>query len=303
MAVSIKHVLSQGSVLRTLSGVALSALRKNGSNGSNTAVPGPWVEQIVAPLPEDLLRDYLRNVGADPSWYRGAVPPHLFPQWGFPLAAKGLATLPYPLAKALNAGCRMEVRGKLPANQPLLVKARLESVDDDGKRALITTKIVTGTKEDPEIVVSELRAFVPLAKPEKKNGASHRVPADAREVGFLRIAGDAGLDFAKLTGDFNPIHWVPAYARGAGFRGVILHGFGTFARAVSALDRVLFAGDPTQLATIDVRFTKPLLLPAEVGVYVAARERGRLWVGDAPGGGVYLEGTFTARNDRQEISS
>ena len=100
----------------------------------------------------------------------------------------------------------------------------------------------------------------------------------------------AGLDFAKLTGDFNPIHWLAPYARASGFRAVILHGFSTFARSIEALNRSRFAGDPSKLTVIDARFSRPLVLPARVGIYVT--NDGGIWVGDAPGGGAYLEGRF-----------
>ena len=61
---------------------------------------------------------------------------------------------------------------------------------------------------------------------------------------------------------------------------------------LEALNRARFAGDPTRLATFEGRFSRPLVLPARVGVYV---KDAAIWVGDAPGGGAYLEGTFTAR--------
>ena len=118
------------------------------------------------------------------------------------------------------------------------------------------------------------------------------MPVDAREIAFFKLRPDAGLDFAKLTGDFNPVHWVPRWARAFGFRNVILHGFGTMARAIEALNRGLFAGDVNALAEIDVRFTRPLVLPARVGVYVRDNQ---VWVGDAPGGPAYLEGSFKVR--------
>jgi len=290
MAVSLKHVLEQGPVIKALSGVALSALRK--SNKGAATVPGPWIEERIAPRSPELIRDYLRHVGDDPSWYRNVVPAHLFPQWGFPLASQAIASLPYPLARVLNAGCSMQVNAPLPAGEPLEVRARLESIDDDGHRALITTKIITGTRAEPEALVSELRAFVPLKPPERGGARKEKpgIPTDARELAFLRIGPDAGLDFAKLTGDFNPIHWIPAYARMSGFKGCILHGFSTFARAIAALDRAVFAGDPTRLRSIDARFTKPLPLPAKVGVYMKGDQ---LWIADAPGGRPYLEATFT----------
>lgn len=292
MAVSIRHVFEQGPVIRALSGVAVAALRKPTAQAAGPT-PGPWIEERIPPRSPELLRDYLRHVGDDPAWYRGVVPPHLFPQWSFPLSARVMSGLPYPLAKALNAGCSMQVNGPIPAGEPLEVRGRLESIDDDGQRALITTRVITGTRSAPEALVSELRAFVPLkrAKSDSKKAKS-TVPLDARELAFLRVGPDAGLDFAKLTGDFNPIHWVPAYARAAGFRGCILHGFSTFARAVAALDRAVFAGDPTRLRAIEARFTRPVPLPAKVGVYL---KNDRLWVADAPGGAPYLEATVSLR--------
>lgn len=306
MSISLRHVLSQGPVLAALGRVAVSTLIRQQPSSAPTA-PGPWIEAVLPPRPADLVRDYVRNVGGDPGWYRGVLPPSLFPQWGFPLAAETLAGLPYPMARVMNAGCAIDVRAPIPMGEPLLVRARLESIDDDGARAILVQRVVTGTKREPEAMIGEIRAFVPLApatkaaasagergaqRPPKPRKPSKTVPLDAAEIAFLRLAKDAGLDFAKLTGDFNPIHWLAPYARAAGFRAPILHGFGTFARAVEALNRARFAGDVARLATFEARFVKPLVLPARVGVYV---KEGAIWVGDAKGGGAYLEGAFTTR--------
>jgi len=299
MSVSLRHAFAQGPVLGALGRAAISSFRaKDGV--ANPQVPGPWFEAELPPRPEDLVRDYIRHVGGDPAWYRGRVPPHLFPQWGFPLAVRALAGLSYPLARTMNAGCRLEIRAPLPSGEPLLVRARIESIDDDGRRAIITQRIVTGTRSSPDAVVADLRAFVPLAKKGEGGTSTPKarptVPEDVHELSFARIRADAGLDFAKLTGDFNPIHWVPAYARASGFHACILHGFSTLARALEALNRSRFAGDVSQLRLVDARFSRPLVLPAEVGVYVDGR--GGLWVGDAPGGGAYLEGRYETEDGR-----
>jgi MaoC dehydratase-like protein len=199
----------------------------------------------------------------------------------------------------MNAGCRIECRSPLPAGEPLDVRARIEAVDDDGRRAIITQRIVTGTKTSPEAIVADSRAFIRLAeKTGTENGkraADERVVPAAgmvHEIGFLRIGASAGLDFAKLTGDFNPVHWLAPYARSSGFRHCILHGFSTMARAIETLNRARLSGDPSRLRTIDARFTKPLVLPASIGIYVSGD--GRLWAGDAPQGRAYLEAQFQA---------
>jgi hypothetical protein len=301
MSSPLVHLVHQGAVLRALGGVAFAALRPPPAT-STRALPAAWIERIVPPRPESLVRDYVRNAGGDPGWYRGVLPPHLFPQWAFPLMARALAHLPYPTTRIVNAGCRIQVNGPLSANEPLHVKARLESVDDDGRRALIVQRIVTGTRGHPEALVCELRAIVPLAKrgeTGQKNGEKKApspratVPLDATEIAFLRLRASAGRDFAALTGDVNPIHWIPGAARAAGFRGCILHGFATLARTAEALNRSVFAGDARALAAVDVKFARPLVLPASVGVYVG--KGGAVFVGDAPGGGAYLEGKYEAR--------
>jgi hypothetical protein len=304
MSVPLKFIRYQGPVLRGMGEAAVGALMqrlgKNGKTHPAPTLPGPEHHITVTPRAPELVNAYVRWVGGDPSSYKGRVPAHLFPQWGFPLTGKLMEGLSYPMLAAMNGGCKLTIDGPLPAGEPLEVTGRLDAVDDNGQRAILDQKIVTGTKSNPEAVVAHLYVFVPL-KPkersvEKKNGKASdkaRVPVDAREIAFFKLGPNAGLDFAKLTGDFNPVHWVPRWARAFGFKNVILHGFGTMARAIEALNRGLFAGDVTALQEIDVRFTRPLVLPARVGVYVRGNE---LWVGDAPGGPAYLEGRFKIRS-------
>jgi hypothetical protein len=295
MSVSKKHFLSQLPTVRALSGVALGALLPRRASRA-IAAPGPWIEAELSPRPTSLVRDYIRHAGGDPAWYRGRVPAHFFPQWGFALATRAIAGLPYPLTRVVNAGCTIEQYAPLPEGERIVARARLDSVDEDERRALITTRVETGTHSVPFAVLAEMRAYVPLAPRGQGDGEPRArkskplVPADAKEIALLRVTRGAGLDFALLTGDFNPIHWITPYARAAGFRGTILHGFGTLARAIEALNRARFAGEPGRLRRIDARFSQPLVLPARVGVYVD--DKGGIWVGDSPSGGAYLEGHY-----------
>lgn len=302
MPVSNRHILEQGAALGALGRVALRTFEQQvlGKQRPKVApqVPGRLIEVTLPPRNADLIRDYVTNVGGDLSSYKNTLPSHFFPQWGFAVGTEALSGVPYPLSKILNVGCNLQIRQALPADEPLHVTAQLIDVDDDGRRAVLTTRIVTSTKSAPEGLLAEMITLVPLKRDrseKKTNGGAKKevasVPVDARQLAFFDIGPNAGLDFAKLTGDFNPIHWLKPAARASGFPNVILHGFGTMARAIEGLNRNLFAGDPTRLKKWSCRFTKPLVLPAKAGLYTHGNE---VFVGVAVGGPAYLVGTFEA---------
>lgn len=290
MAVPNRFIWHQAPVIAAIGKSVVSALINK--NKGSVSTPGPVIERTLAPRSKDLVRCYVKTVGGDPSSYKRTLPPHLFPQWGFPLATEVLSGIDYPIARVLNAGCRMEIRAPLPNDEPLIVRARLEDIDDNGRRALIKTQIITGTKSSPDALIGHMFALIPLGGGDKGKGKKKerpRVPEGARELAFFKLGASAGLEYAKLTGDFNPIHWVPAYARASGFKSCILHGFATMSYAMEGLHRSMLSGDVNAIRTLDVSFTSPLLLPARVGLYV---EDDRIFVGDAPGGRAYLTGTF-----------
>ena len=297
MAVSSKHILQQGPVLGGFGRLALAALRRRPSGGGGAfTAPGPELFAEFAPRPRALVKDYVRHVGGDPRAYRDHLPAHLFPQWCFGLAARTLGGLPYNIAKVMNGGCRYHVKQPLPVDERLNVRVRLESVDANDRRVLIQQRVVTGTKSAPDALIADL--FVIIPQPRKPGGARGkkerpRVPDGARELAYWKIRADAGLDFAKLTGDFNPIHWIGPYARISGFKNTILHGFATMARTVEGLHRA-HAG-ASSVVTFECRFTRPLVLPARTGLYADA-DRG-VFVGDAAGGPAYLVGSYAMSHD------
>jgi len=303
MGVGIRYIRHQLPVIASLGRTAGKAIRQGVERRvkAKTApleLPSRELTSTVPPRDPELVRAFVRHLGGDPAAYRGVVPPHLFPQWTFPLLNRTLDGIPYPLMSLLNGGCRVRINAPLPAGEPLVTRARLVDIDDDGRRAILHQELVTGTTSAPSALEISFHPIVRLrAKDAGSDGepakAKPTVPADAREIGRFDLPTRSGLDFALLTGDFNPIHWVAPAARAMGFKNVILHGFAEMGRAVEAMVRVLWAGDATRLTELDVRFVRPLVLPRDVGAYV---RDGELFVGDAPGGPAYMVGTFTARS-------
>jgi acyl dehydratase len=287
-----RHVLAQGPGLAALARLAAASLRRPAA--APGAVPGEWL-RVTVPAPDPaLVRDYLLEGGGDPDEWAGELPPHLLARFGLPVAMQVVAGLPYPVRRTLNAGCAWTKRAPLPAAAALDVRARLETLDAGEGRVKAAVRIVAGTAAAPDALDAEMRVFIPLAPPAPRPpraGGGRReiptVPEDARLLARLSIGADAGAVFAALTGDFNPIHWLWPAARLAGFRSCILQGFAMHARAVEAVGAAL-PGGVRALRGVDVRFTRPLVLPAEVGVYARGTD---FWLGAAAGAPANLVGT------------
>ncbi|AZC24679.1 MaoC family dehydratase [Pseudomonas sessilinigenes] len=77
------------------------------------------------------------------------------------------------------------------------------------------------------------------------------------------LAGDLGRRFAKVSGDFNPIHTSWLGARLFGFRRPIAHGMWTLGRALAAQQ----PPHPLAVAQLDCEFKLPIFLPASVSLW------------------------------------
>jgi acyl dehydratase len=100
---------------------------------------------------------------------------------------------------------------------------------------------------------------------EMADGADPRVPLLAREARW-QLPPQLGRDYAKASGDFNPIHLHVLAAKAFGFPRAIAHGMWTLARTLAALHPVktLAAGH----AHGD--FKTPLYIPGDATLWSAA---------------------------------
>lgn len=300
MGVSSRYIAHQGPVLATLANTAIGMVKQqlHGVSSAPLQAPGPVFTGRPKPLPSDLIDTYIQSVGGERGWYKGNVPAHLLPQWGFPLSSKTLENAPYPMATVLNGGFRLEINGDLPRGERLVASAQLTNIEEKESLVVMDQRLTTGTESNPEAVVSYFYPVVPRKSKDKsrKKGPKKRkafVPEHAREIARLKISKSDALDFAKLTGDFNPVHWIDGYAKSMGFKGVFLHGFAQAAWTIEALNKNIFFGDVSRLETFDCRFTRQLYLPADPAVFVD--DDNNLWLGESLGGPAYLQGSFSYR--------
>ena len=86
------------------------------------------------------------------------------------------------------------------------------------------------------------------------------------EVAHWAAPADIGRQYAKVSGDYNPIHLSAASARLFGFPTAIAHGLWNKARTLAALAGHL----PVANVEIAVQFKKPVRLPSEVTLLASA---------------------------------
>ena len=111
-----------------------------------------------------------------------------------------------------------------------------------------------------------------------------------RQAGFV-APSDIGRRYARISGDFNPIHWFAFSARLFGFKRAIAHGLWTQARALACL-QPLGVDRPARLQTL---FKRPLLLPAQTTVFSASPQDTTtvFEVRDAAGEHIHLHSELT----------
>ncbi len=100
-----------------------------------------------------------------------------------------------------------------------------------------------------------------------------------------KLGGDLGRRYGAVSGDRNPIHIHALTAKPLGFPSAIAHGMWTKARCLAALESRL-----PDAFTVDVRFRKPILLPASVEFLSDGETEIEFAVRDAKRGTSHLEG-------------
>jgi len=153
----------------------------------------------------------------------------------------------------------------LPVEGDVLGKTRVTGVVDKGKDrgALVMTDCTVRDKTRGEVIctltsTTFCRADGGFGGPDGPLSTPHRIPdAPAQHVCDLPTLPQAALIY-RLSGDYNPLHADPAYAKKAGFKMPILHGRCTFSIAGHAILKTLCGYDPARLVSMQGRFSAPV---------------------------------------------
>ncbi|MDI1302062.1 MAG: MaoC/PaaZ C-terminal domain-containing protein [bacterium] len=254
-------------------------------------VTGECITQTVPAPSAELRRAYAAWCGAGER-YASSTPPHLVcAKITLPLVSQLTAQSPYPLLSVLNQGVRLRLHQPLPVGEAIRLSGSLIDASDDGYRARIHSRVEVGTASVPLAMTIDAMAAVMLKKRPDGENSDARVTPDFATIATWQAAANEGQTFFWLTGDFNPIHTLPAFARHTRFRGCIMHGYGAFAQVFEGL-----VNHGARIADIEVRFLRPLPLPSPPLLIQQARTadaQGRLAIRliDTEGA-VYQAGSF-----------
>jgi 3-hydroxyacyl-CoA dehydrogenase/3a,7a,12a-trihydroxy-5b-cholest-24-enoyl-CoA hydratase len=165
----------------------------------------------------------------------------------------------YGFDRILHGEQYTELKRPLPPHAKLTHKAKIKDIFDKGKGAVVVTAITTFDDDGNELVYNELSTFVRGAggwggergPSTEKNVAPDRKP-DA--VVTEKISEGQALLY-RLSGDINPLHVDPAFAKAFGFDKPILHGLCTFGFAARHVIKEMAKNDPRYFKSIQVRFS------------------------------------------------
>jgi acyl dehydratase len=178
---------------------------------------------------------------------------------GGALAAGGGLSMPgidVDLAAVLHGGQRIELHRPIPVEGTAVQASRIAAVHDKGKAAVIVLRSEV-TDADGPLWTSDTEIFV---RGEGgfggDRGSSVREPAPAgdpeREV--LRATREDQALLYRLSGDWNPLHADPEFAKRAGFDRPILHGLCSYGIVLRGVVDTLLDGDPARVRVCATRF-------------------------------------------------
>ncbi|WP_149183387.1 MaoC/PaaZ C-terminal domain-containing protein [Streptomyces sp. TRM49041] len=200
------------------------------------------------------------------------------------------------LAAVLHGGQCVDVHRPIPVRGRAVTTSRIAAVYDKGKAAVLVLRSETGDDDGPlwttdaEIFVRGEGGFGGDRGPSRGAGVPGRAPDRTVE---LPVREDQALLY-RLSGDWNPLHADPEFAKLAGFDRPILHGLCTYGMALKAVVDTALGGDVTRVRSYRTRFAG-VVFPGET-------LRVRMWDDNDNDGGVHVAVTAVERDDAPVLS-
>jgi len=180
----------------------------------------------------------------------------------FPLFVRLMLEKNFPLRPMgqVHLGNHIVVHHRFDINSPLSISASVGSSELSSRG--LEWNIDTVVEVEKHRVWTAQSTFLYRCKTDIKR----KFAKDLKPLGTPQqwmIPANIGRRYARVSGDYNPIHLADTSAKVLGFKKAIAHGMWSKARCLAALDSII----PDAGYQVDVSFYKPVFLPSSVQFY------------------------------------
>jgi acyl dehydratase len=231
--------------------------------GRRTTGPLPDASAVRSGIRVDVdnLVDYARVCGFTVGAALPLTYPHLL---AFPLQMALMSEREFPLALtgAVHLENVIEATRPIAPDETLAMTVRAANLRPHRRGQQVD--LVSEASVDGDVVWREVSTYLSKGRQHPDSTPSEPPPLEALEPVAAgptwRLGEGVGRRYAKVSGDWNPIHLHALTARPLGFPTAIAHGMYTYACIVAALGPAL----PESGVTSHVWFRKPVRLPSSV---------------------------------------
>lgn len=257
-----------------LPGLFMQAVLRRGITGKK--LPDVGLRTQISIDPENLA-SYRKICGVLESSLLPPAYPHVL---AFALQLKLLTDkrFPFPLLGLVHLENSIQVLRPLAGHGPFSISVHVENLQPHEKGAVFS--VITRLEDQLGLLwQGDSRILCRGVKLEgSPEAAVELADMPLTERAHWHAPSDIGRRYARVAGDYNPIHLSALSAKLFGFPRAIAHGLWNKGRVLAELGEQL----PVSGYQVDVRFKKPLLLPGDVILRSSA---------DGPSGQFTLTGT------------
>ncbi|MEV4628016.1 MaoC/PaaZ C-terminal domain-containing protein [Micromonospora sp. NPDC049523] len=237
--------------------------RSAGAGRPDVEAPLPRTELLLHGVTVDRehLAAYDRVCGFRLTDALPATYPHVL---AFPLAMRLMTApdFPFPLLGLVHVANRISLLRPVDAGETLDLAVRTADARPHARGRqfdVLATASVNGEPVWHDVSTYLRKEPTPTAVERHEPGDRPTPPA---ATGQWRVTPQVGTDYARVSGDRNPIHTSRLGARLLGYPRPIAHGMWSKARCLAALE-----GRLPEAFTVEVSFKRPIRLPGAVNFH------------------------------------
>ena len=181
--------------------------------------------------------------------------------WYLPVQRAHMATLlsdafPYRLAGIVHVENELIAHAPVPTDGPIVLATRIDILPPSASGAVYCALETVGSAGGERIFTCTSSYLAVRGARSGQPKGQRPAVATRAVIDSWTLGPSSGRDYARVSGDWNPIHLARWSARLMGLPAPIIHGMHSVARTCAALE----ARAGRQVAALSVRFTAPVPL-------------------------------------------